>query len=61
MSHAPERSFYTSYDHRYIRIDFLEDLRIDSDGIVRSLTGLAFRRICIIRAETLRSRIMIDH
>ena len=57
----PQRSLDSANDHRYIRIQFLQDLGIDSHSVIRPLSELPVRGIGIIVPEPLGSRIVVHH
>ena len=61
MGEPAQRSLDAADDHRHVGIELLQNLGVDRHCIVRTVTGTAFGRICIIAAQTLGSRIVVDH
>ena len=61
MGYTSEGSLNAPDDYRNIRIYLLKYLCVDSNSIIRSLTGLALRSICIVAPEALGGSIMVHH
>ena len=61
MRHTPEGSFYSTDHNRHIRPQLLEDLCIYGHGIVRPLSGLAFRGVGVVAAEPLGRGVVVHH
>ena len=58
---TPERGLDSTDDDRDIGIEFLENLRIYADGIIRPLSRLPFRGVGIVMTEPFPGGVVIDH
>ena len=61
MRQTTHRSLYAANHYRHIRKMLLQDAAISDRAIVRSCSGTSFRRISIIRSQSTRCRVVIDH
>ena len=61
MRETAERGLDAADNHRNFRIQFLEDLGVHRDGVVRPGAGLSLRRVGVVVAQALGGRVMVHH